>query len=151
MPHGIAFGRGLAALALGVALLATGTATSAASSKPAGDLVPAGAKVLTFESSPTGSPSIEVVTKLSVIDHVRALINSLPLSPTGPRICPDDLMIPSTVSFSVSRSAKPFTKVLFQLGGCPYAQVYQHGVAVTPTLGGSRISSVYATIKKLVG
>lgn len=150
MAHAVTFRRSVAAVALGVALLVT-SAAGATTSKPARDLVPAGARVLIFETSPTGTPSTVVVTKAPVIARVRALINALPVSPSGPRICPDDLMIPSTVSFSTSRDAKPFAKVLFQLGGCPYAQVYRHGVAVLPTLGGSTISSVYATIKKLVG
>jgi hypothetical protein len=42
------------------------------------------------------------------------------------------------------------TRVVFQLGGCPYAQVYQHGVRISPTLGGPHLASTYAAIQKLI-
>ncbi|MFZ0768588.1 MAG: hypothetical protein WAM64_05145 [Acidimicrobiales bacterium] len=142
------------ALALSAALLVVGTSLAAASTKPPGDLVPAGAKVLYFDSSivslPVTTSNGEVtVTNLKVIAQVRALINSLPLTHIR-GACPDDMMIPSWVSFSTSAKATPFTKVMFQLGGCPYARVYQKGVAISPTLGGTNLAGVYSQIKKLV-
>jgi hypothetical protein len=63
--------------------------------------------------------------------------------------CPDDLLIPTWVSFSTSATATPYSRVMFQLGGCPFARVTQHGVAELPTLGGPHLAQVYAKIKSL--
>jgi hypothetical protein len=60
------------------------------------------------------------------------------------------MMLPITVSFAANKTSTPFTKVVFQLGGCPYARVYQHGVAVAPTLGGTHLAQVYARIQHLI-
>lgn len=142
-------------LALGLGVL-VGAAPVLATTKPAGDLVPAGATVLYWQAPSSGGVSstpggtVVTVTKPSVIAAVRALINSLPVTTSAHRVCPDDMMVPTTVSFAASASSAPFTKVLFQLGGCPYARVYQHGVAVAPTLGGAHLSAVYARIRTLV-
>jgi len=119
--------------------------------------VPAGATVLYWSSgfgtvgrTPSRS-GVVTVTNKNVIGEVRTLINSLPVSSTRNRVCPDDLMIPSWVSFAASKASKPFTQVMFQLGGCPYARVYQHGVAVSPTLGGNHLGEVYARMRALIG
>lgn len=147
--------RALAALAV-VALLGAGTTLASGAAKPADEMVPAGATVLYWNSHAangvgSSSSGAVTVTNLAVIAEVRSLINGLPVTVANPnRVCPDDMMIPTVVSFSASASATPFTRVLFQLGGCPYARVYQHGRAVSPTLGGTTLASVYAKIRTLV-
>lgn len=141
-----------------VVLAAAGATATAAmtttGTKPGGDTVPSGAHVLTWNASPslalTGRPATVVVTNALVIREVRALVNSLGVTPTVSRICPDDLMVPTTLDFATNRSTAPFTRVVFQLGGCPYARVYQHGVAIEPTLGGARLARVYESIDQLV-
>jgi hypothetical protein len=129
------------------------TASGMAATKSARESIPAGAHVLYWADpafAVSGSRSTQVVvTNLSVINRVRALINALPLS-TPHRVCPDDMMIPVAVSFAVSRSATPYSRVVFQLGGCPSAQVFQHGAGVLPTLGGSTLTSTFVAIRKLV-
>jgi len=145
--------RALAALA--VAGLATTWATLAsATTKSPREYVPAGAHVLIW-SDPAASlngstPRQITVTNLAVIARVRALINALPLSDTQHRVCPDDMMIPTTLSFESSKGEAPFTRVVFQLGGCPSAQVFQEGTPVLPTLGGAALSGTYAAIRRLV-
>ena len=144
----------LVALALSAAIV--GAAPAGAASKPARDLVPAGASVLYFTSFATpaygGSANrgTVTVTNPTVIAEIRGLINSLPVSDTSHMFCPDDLMVPSYVSFATNGSTAPFAKVLFQLGGCPFARVYLHGIGVSPTLGGPTLGAVFSHIKRLV-
>jgi hypothetical protein len=143
-----------AVVALMGATLAASTVPAVAATKSPRELVPAGAHVL-YWSSPTMSASgttngTITVKNQAVINEVRALINTLPLSDTLHRACPDDMMLPQTVSFAASTSSTPFTRVVFQLGGCPSAQVVQHGKVVLPTLGGPNLSSTYAKIKHLI-
>jgi hypothetical protein len=145
------------AISLSAALVVAGIAISGATTKPAGDLVPAGAKVMYFISSATplngvsaNGDTTTTVTNATVIAQVRGLINALPVTTTRPRVCPEDMMVPTWVNFSTSTKAAPFTKVLFQLGGCPYARVYQHGVVISPTLGGTNLGVVYNKIKSLI-
>jgi hypothetical protein len=147
--------RTTAALTLGAVLVVTGTSLASATTKPVHDVVPAGAKVIYFDSSAvslgngvTGTNATEI-TNPKVIAEVRNLINSLPVSNTSKMFCPDDLMIPAWVSFSNSAGSTPFARVEFQLGGCPFARVYQHSVGELPTLGGPRLGTVYAKIKSL--
>jgi hypothetical protein len=125
-----------------------------AATKSSRELVPAGARVLYWSSptiSATGTTSGTITVKnQTVIKEVRALINALPLSDTLHRACPDDMMLPQTVSFAASTSSTPFTKVVFQLGGCPSAEVIQRGNVVLPTLGGANLASTYAKIKHLI-
>lgn len=145
------FNHVLPALASLVAAGVLGVSTPAcAATKPAGDLVPAGAKVLLFSAPPSSGARSVTVTNATTIARVRTLINGLPVSSTAHQVCPDDMMLPYTVSFSRSAKATPFTRVVFQLGGCPYARVYQLGVPVTPTLGGSTLAAVFAQIRALV-
>jgi hypothetical protein len=146
--------RAVAALAMGSVLIAV--VPAGAAGKPARDLVPAGATVLYFTSFPTplggvsaSSGSISV-TDVKVIDEIRGLINALPVSDTRNRVCPDDMMVPSYVSFAVNATTAAFAKVLFQLGGCPYARVYLHGVAESPTVGGANLGVVFSKIRRLV-
>ncbi len=98
MPAIRSAGRILAAAALGLAVWGAGASDAAATTKPARDTVPTGATVLYWSSglgTVTRTPSGEgvvTVTKAAVIAHVRALINSLPVSSTLNRVCPDDLI-----------------------------------------------------------
>jgi hypothetical protein len=157
MKKSLQFKRIAGAITLSAVLVVAGSTLSAATTKPAGDRVPAGAKVMYFISAATPLSGVSAnvdttttVTNATVIAQVRGLINSLPVTTTRPRVCPEDMMVPTWVNFSTSTSAAPFTKVLFQLGGCPYARVYQHGVVVSPTLGGTNLGVVYNKIKSLV-
>jgi hypothetical protein len=141
-------------VALVGATLALSTVPAVAATKSPRELVPAGAHVL-YWSSPTISASgtangTITVKNQAVINEVRTLINALPLSDTLHRACPDDMMLPQTISFAASTSSTPFTRVVFQLGGCPSAEVVQHGKVVLPTLGGPNLSSTYARIKHLI-
>lgn len=146
--------RAVATLTLGVSLALSGTSIASAVSKPAGDLVPSGATVLLwYYPLPVANKVLTgtiTVRNPVIISEVRALINSLPVTQPGNRICPADVMLPYVIGFSKGVKAKPFTKVLFQLGGCPYARVYQNGVAVSPTLGGPNLSTVYQHIQHLI-
>jgi len=142
------------ALAMGAALVSA--APSGAANKPARDVIPAGATVLYFTSYATPSGGVTsssgaiTVTNVRVIDQIRSLINALPLSDPRPRVCPDDLLVPSYVSFAANAATAPFARVLFQLGGCPFARVYRDGVAESPTLGGAHLGIVFSEIKRLV-
>lgn len=144
----------VAAALLVVAVATSMTSLASATTKSPREFVPAGAHVL-YWSDPVvavngSTPRQITVTNPAVIARVRALINELPLTTTEHRACPDDMMIPITLSFSSSKGAVPFTRVVFQLGGCPSAEVFQHGAAVLPTLGGATLSSTFATIRQLM-
>lgn len=147
--------RVFAALMLSTTLIVVSASLATASAKPTGDLVPVGAKVLFWNYPPSVSAAARsskiTVKNATIIRKVRSLINALPVTSSAPRVCPDDLMMPTSLTFATSISSTPFTKVVFQLGGCPYARVYQHGVAVSPTLGGTNLSQVYNQIERLVG
>ena len=143
-----------AAMLLVVAMLTSTASLASATAKSPREDVPAGAHVL-YWNDPLimvgGSLARQVtVTNLAVIARVRALINALPLTNNAHRVCPDDMMMPITISFASHKGAVPFTRVVFQLGGCPSAAVFQNGEAVLPTLGGPTLSSTFATIRRLV-
>lgn len=151
----VAFTTRLFATLAVVAIAGSSSGSAFAAAKPSGDLVPAGAHVVLLTTSGTGLPGPSsgatiAVTNPTVIGEVRDMINALPLSNPRRRVCPDDLMIPAWVSFSLRKSAIPFTRVLFQLGGCPYARVYQDGVAITPTLGGADLAVVFSRIRQII-
>jgi hypothetical protein len=144
----------LVPLSLVVALTFSAPA-GAASTKPTRVLVPAGATAL-FWSYPMPLPAgmhygIMKITNPKVIARVRSMINAIPVSnyPTG-QICPADVMVPYIVRFSRSTASNSFTKVVFQLAGCPEATVFQHGVAQQPTLGGWSLPKLYAAIQKVI-
>jgi hypothetical protein len=141
-----------------VAVMVATTALSAtsafAATKSSRELVPAGAHVLIWSSTSvvgSGTNGTIVVRNLAIIAEVRALINALPLTNNLHHACPDDMMLPITLSFAAAPGSTPFTRVIFQLGGCPSAEVVQHGSVVLPTLGGPNLSSTYGKIKKLIG
>jgi hypothetical protein len=137
-----------------VSTLALSAPNALAATKSSREFVPGGAHVLIWSTTSVadgGTNGTIVVTNLEVIAQVRALINALPLTNTLHHACPDDMMLPITLSFAASRASTPFTRVIFQLGGCPSAEVVQHGSIVLPTLGGPNLSSTYGKIKKLIG
>jgi hypothetical protein len=141
-------------VAVGATTIALSTPSAFAATKSPRELVPAGAHVLTWSSTSVavgGTNGTIVVRNLAVIADVRALINALPLTNNLHHACPDDMMLPITLSFAKSPGSPPFTRVIFQLGGCPSAEVVQHGSIVLPTLGGPNLSSTYGKIKKLIG
>jgi hypothetical protein len=134
--------------------IAFNTPTAFAATKSPREFVPAGAHVLIWSSTSvvgSGTNATIVVRNLTVIAEVRALINALPLTSTLHHACPEDMMLPITLSFATSPGSTPFTRVIFQLGGCPSAEVVQRGSIVLPTLGGPNLSSTYGKIKKLIG
>ena len=141
-----------------LAMMATLTISSpavASPAKPARLLVPAGATYLYWSySMPLPSGVHYGTMKISnprVIARVRAMINAIPVSNYSKiQACPADAMVPYIVRFSTSTAAASFTRVVFQLGGCPEATVYQHGVAQRPTLGGWSLPRLYAAIQKLI-
>jgi hypothetical protein len=139
------------------AMFATTLALSAPSAfgatKSPREFVPGGAHELIWSSTSAvgGANGTIVVRNLTVIAEVRALINALPLTNNLHHACPDDMMLPITISFAASPGSAPFTRVIFQLGGCPSAEVVQRGSIVLPTLGGPNLSSTYGKIKKLIG
>ncbi len=123
--------------------------------KPARLLVPAGARVLDWSYSMPlpgrARDATMTITNRSVIARVRDLVNAIPVSSyPAHQVCPQDLMMPSVVRFSRSRPADAFTSIVFQLGGCPAATVYQHGVAQRPTLGGWTLPRLYAAIVRVI-
>jgi hypothetical protein len=135
--------------------LAYSSPAMASSAKPNRLLVPAGATALFWSySMPLPSGVHYGTMKISnptVIARVRAMINAIPVTDYSKhQVCPDDVMIPYIVRFSTSTASASFTKVVFQLGGCPEATVYQHGVAQRPTLGGWSLSHLYAAIQKVI-
>lgn len=138
-----------------VALLPLSSPASSTASKPARLLVPAGAKALFWSYSmplPTGSHYGTVeITGPAVIARVREMINAIPVS-DYPAVgaCPDDMMVPYVIRFSDSTATASFTKVVFQLGGCPAATIYQHGTAELPTLGGWSLGKQYDAIQKVI-
>jgi hypothetical protein len=134
--------------------IALSTPTAFAATKSPREFVPAGAHVLIWSSTSvvgSGTNGTIVVRNLTIIAEVRALINALPLTNKLHHACPEDMMVPITLSFAASPGSTPFTRVIFQLGGCPSAEVVQHGSIVLPTLGGPNLSSTYGRIKKLIG
>lgn len=142
------------ALAL-VASLSVTTSALATPAKPTRLLVPAGATALYWSYSmplPGGSRyGTMKITNPAVLARVRKMINAIPVTdyPKN-QACPADAMVPYIVRFSTSTPEASFTKVVFQLAGCPEATVYQHGVAQRPTLGGWSLPRLYAAIQKVI-
>ena len=138
-----------------LSLASVAVSPAAATAKPARLLVPPGARVLYWSYSmplPGGARyGTMTITNRSVIARVRDLINAIPVSSyPAQQVCPQDRMVPYIVRFSMSRPAAAFTTVVFQLGGCPAATLYQHGVAQRPTLGGWTLPRLYAAIQRVI-
>ncbi len=137
------------------AALSISSPVLAATTKPTRLLVPTGATALYWSYSmpmPGGAHYGTVkISNPAVIARVRVMINAIPVTnypQTQP--CPDDMMVPYIVRFSTSTAAASFTELVFQLGGCPEATVFQHGVAQRPTLGGLTLPRLYAAIQKVI-
>jgi hypothetical protein len=129
--------------------------SAGAPEKPARDLVPAEASALYWSYSmplPGGSKYGTLkITNPAVIAKVRTLINAIPVANYSKlQACPANYMIPYVISFSKSSQARSFTKVEFELGGCPTATVYQNGKAESPALGGFGLVKWYAAIQKVI-
>ncbi len=112
-----------AAMLLVVAMLTSTASLASATTKSPREDVPTGAHVL-YWNDPLimvgGSLARQVtVTNLAVIVRVRALIDALPVSNNAHRVCPDDMMMPITLSFASHKGAVPFTRVVFQLRRVP--------------------------------
>jgi hypothetical protein len=142
---------GIASLAL---MASSGVAGAGQVTKPSGDLVPSGVTVVKWRYPLPLANSIQygtlTVRTPSVVARVRALVNVLPAWNSANQICPADIRLPYTVEFFRGNATKPVTSVVFQLGGCPSAQVLQNGHAQHPLLGGPHLASTYATIQKLI-
>ena len=138
-----------------LSLLSLSSPALDATAAPPRLLIPAGAAAL-YWSYPMPLPmgmhyGTMKITNPSVIARVRAMINAIPVSNYSKiQACPADAMLPCTIRFSTSTAAASFTRVVFQLGGCPEATVYQHGVAQRPTLGGWPLPRLYASIQKVI-
>jgi hypothetical protein len=146
-----AIGRvGAAAVLIGIGALGA-PASSAATAKPRGDVIGAGARLVSLERGPSGvsGPTRYWSSAAGVVAGVRALIDALPVA-NPPAICPDDMMVPTVVAFYAGRGRSPFARVSFQLGGCPAATVYRGGRAIAPPLGGARLASTLARITSLM-
>jgi len=138
-----------------IAALSLSAPAMSAPAKPTRLLVPAGAKALYWSYSmplPTGVHyGTMKISNPSVIARVREMINAIPVSTySKTQVCPADAMVPYIVRFSTSTAAASFTRVVFQLAGCPEATVFQHGVAQRPTLGGWSLPHLYAAIQKVI-
>ena len=138
-----------------IAALSLSAPAMSAPAKPTRLLVPAGAKALYWSYSmplPTGVHyGTMKISNSSVIARVREMINAIPVSTySKTQVCPADAMVPYIVRFSTSTAAASFTRVVFQLAGCPEATVFQHGVAQRPTLGGWSLPRLYAAIQKVI-
>src|SRR5665647_25851 len=138
-----------------VTALSLSSLALAAPTKPTRLLVPAEAKALYWSHPMPLATGVHYgtmkINNPSVIARVRAMINAIPVSNyPKTQACPADAMIPYIVRFSASTAAASFTKVVFQLAGCPEATVFQHGVAQRPTLGGWSLPKLYAAIQKVI-
>jgi hypothetical protein len=138
-----------------IATFSLSSAALASSNKPTRLLVPVGATALYWSYSmplPSGVHyGTMKINNPNVIVRVRAMINAIPASNYSKnQACPADAMVPYIVRFSTTSAAASFTKVVFQLGGCPEATVYQHGVAQRPTLGGWSLPHLYTAIQKVI-
>ncbi len=136
------------ATALAAAVLA-GAPTSA-TTPPRADRIGPGATLVTLSGGPA-VPARPVATSrdVAVIARVRRLVNALPAyHPAG--VCPDDLLRPYVLAFSLTAGAAPFARVSFQLGGCPHATVSQGGRVVAPPLGGPRLLATFTLITALI-
>ena len=137
------------------ATLSLSSPALASPAKPTRLLVPVGATALYWSYAmplPSGVHyGTMKIRNPKVIARVRAMINAIPVSNYSKnQVCPADAMVPYIVRFSTTTAAASFTKAVFQLGGCPEATVYQHGVAQRPTLGGWSLPHLYAAIQKVI-
>jgi hypothetical protein len=108
--------------------------------KPAGDIIAAGATVLTAVLSSGSDPGEAghapvTTTKLRKIEAVRDYINKLGVFP-GMMHCPADIGPTLTISFARTAGAVPFDVVVADASGCEQVMVRRLGHAVQPVLWG---------------
>ena len=109
--------------------------------KPAGDVIPAGAKALTavlsagLNPSEPGHPPV-TTTDLTKIQAIRDFVNHLSVIAPGVRFCPIDFDQYLTISFRKDARARPFAVVLADVGGCEEVQVQRFGHVAQPELSG---------------
>ena len=109
--------------------------------KPAGDIVPTGAKVLTAVLSAglnPGEPGHSPVTTTDPkeIEAIRDFVNRLNVVPPGVRFCPVDFGQNLTISFRKDAQTTPFAVVVADVGGCEEVQVQRFGHVAQPELSG---------------
>jgi len=109
--------------------------------KPAGDIIPTGAKVLTAVLSAGLNPGEAghapvTTTDPGKIEAIRDFINRLGVFPPGARSCPADFGQYLTISFAASPAAAPFDVVVADTSGCEAVQVQHLGRSVQPELWG---------------
>jgi hypothetical protein len=118
--------------------------------KPASDLVPAGATILTAVLShglnawQAGHP-LTTTTDAALIAAIRARANALPVAFPGTRSCPADFGQLLTLSFYAETGAKPLATVEVDPAGCQSAEVVEQGHLVSPGLDGSGFASYVET------
>jgi hypothetical protein len=118
--------------------------------KPAGDLVPAGATILTAVLShglnawQTGHP-LTTTRDAAVIAAIRARLNALPVAPPGARSCPADFGQELTLSFYAEAGAKPLAVVEADPAGCEGVEVIEQGYQASPALEGWGFASFAET------
>ena len=109
--------------------------------KPAGDIIPTGAKVLTavlsagLNPGETGHAPV-TTTDPEKIEAIRDFINRLGVFPPGAWHCPADFGQDLTISFATSPAATPFDVVVAGTSGCEGVQVQHLGRTVQPELWG---------------
>ena len=114
--------------------------------KPAGDLIPAGARSLTAVLSHGLNPGERghepvKTTDPAKIAAIRAFINQLGVLSPGVRFCPADFGQYLTISFRKSAHARHFAFVVVDVAGCEVAQVHQFGRLIHPSLAGQGLVS----------
>ena len=109
--------------------------------KPAGELIPSGATVLTavlshgLNAGQRGHKPV-TTTDPTKIAAVRAFVNRLGVFPPGVSHCPADFGQFLTVSFRKSAGARPFAVVVADVAGCELVQVRRSGHVAKPGLSG---------------
>lgn len=109
--------------------------------KPAGDLIPAGAKVVTAVLSHglnPGEPGHKPVTTTvpRKIHALRVFIDHLGVFPPGVRNCPADFGQYLTITFRKSALAPPLAVVVADVSGCELVLVERAGHTAKPGLWG---------------
>lgn len=110
--------------------------------KPAGDLVPAGATVLTAVLSHGLNPGenghpLTTTRDRAKIAAIRDRVDKLPVASPGAMSCPADFGRTLTVTFYGRAGGAPLAVVTADDGGCGFVTVTEHGHKASPPLMGS--------------
>ena len=100
--------------------------------KPAGDIVPEGAKVLTAVLSAglnpgEPGPALVTTTDPEKIEAIRDFVNQLSVVAAGVRFCPADFGQHLTIASTRERPSQAFPVVVADVGGCEEVQVERGG------------------------